>query len=966
MAALLGDALPPDLVLAIEERSDGNPLFIEELIRSWVAVGTLESEAGSWRLTRPPGAVVLPSTVQAIYAGQLDDLPPPVRDVARRASVAGRRFPADALEALGVEAPGTGVEGLLARALVSGPIADAVTGPGFAYRHALLRDAGYSSLGRADRARLHVRLARWLESVAGDGRDAIADRIGGHYEAALATAPALAVEVDDGLSRPTAAATAAAWLERAADRALALGARDAAVDLLQRCLALTAPADGIDAARRMLRLATTTGASGDLGEALRLAERSEAIHRDAFRRAAPGSSDHAVARDGYARASDARAEMESEQLHFLEARAIAEAALAELDDVHDTPWARLRLRIARAMSLWDDTYDIAAVEEVLVIARRDGDPILELEALWSLTAFSDDTAAVAEARLAHLAELAAAQGQWQYVAYARRAQGMSAAFAGGDPWPLIDASADVAAAHGLREHLAWAEYFRAETGLMLGEWDIADAAARRAIGLAETYAYHRVGVRTWFALAPIAAARDDRPTLEHAASYFTAHAADFPDSPYGRLMHRGIDELVMRAGTLARTEVSFDRLAVSFDQDVDGPTSSEAVWLVTSGWLQAGRYEDVRSAIERIRAGFATLPTSDLIRGVVELLEAHLRLCDRSGDAVEPARSGLTLVRGMRATWWVRRALRLLERAGGATPDELAEAEAIECPPRRRRSEPLSRSSARAIVRRQRARWPGAARASSIAGVSLPVNVFCWLGWKAPSSTYGPMRASAPCPKRGRGRGIASPMSPQRAQRPVPAERAQADDDPDVLEQRQLAGHVRQAAVAFGRRRLVGRRRAAHDGGDPGVGQDHAVVALVRVGLRGEADRVERGVQEVARAVAGEHAPRPVAAMGAGRQADEQDAGADVAEAGHRPRPVLAVAEAGDLLARDPLAPLDEARAAPGRRPARRRGRRGPPVARRARARAGPLRAGRPGTPRTGAGVRRTRPGTRGAAPGRA
>jgi class 3 adenylate cyclase len=678
VAALVGEALPPDLVLAIEERSDGNPLFIEELLRSWVAVGTLESEDGGWRLTRPPGAVFLPSTVQAIYAGQLDDLPPPIRDVARRASVAGRRFPADALAALGVEAPDIGVEGLLARALVSGPIADAVTGPAFAYRHALLRDAGYSSLGRADRARLHVRLARWLESIAADGRDAIADRIGGHYEAALATAPALAMELDDGLPRSAAAATAAAWLERAADHALALGARDSAVDLLQRCLAHTTPTDGIDAARRMLRLATTTGASGDLGEALRIAERSEAIHRDLFHGAPIGTPDHGAARDGYARASDARAEMEAEQLHFLEARAIAEATLTELDDVHDTAWARLRLRVARAMSLWDDTYDAAAADEVLAIARRHGDRGLELEALWSLAAFSDEAPDVSVVRLGHLADLAAEQGAWQYVAYARRAQGHAVAFAGGDPWPLIDASADVAAGHGLREHLGWADYFRAEIGFMLGEWDIADAAGRRAIGLAETYAYHRVAVRTWFALAPIAAARGDRPTLEHAVDWFTEHAADFPGSPYGRLMHRGVDEILMRAGLVARNEVSLDHLRASFHQDVDSATSAEAVWLVTSSWLDAGRSKDVRSAVEQIRAGFTTLPTSDLIRGVVDVLEARVRLEDGTGDAVALSRSGLAYLRGMRAAWWIRRALRLLEAAGHATPAEVAEAAAIE------------------------------------------------------------------------------------------------------------------------------------------------------------------------------------------------------------------------------------------------------------------------------------------------
>jgi class 3 adenylate cyclase len=674
---LVGEALPPVLVAAIEERSDGNPLFIEELFRSWVGVGTLESVDGRWRLTRPPGAITLPATVQAIYSGQLDDLPAPVRDVARKASVAGRRFPVDALTRLGVESPEAGVEGMMARALVSGPFAESLTGASYAYRHALLRDAGYSSLSRAHRARLHIRLARWLESVAGDGRELLADRIGGHYEAAMAAAPTLVTEIDVGLSRAATAETAVAWLDLAAEHALSLGARDAAVDLFRRSLALTTPDTGADAGRRMIRLATTLAASGDLGEALRLAERSEAIHRAAFRQADPGSNDHARARDDYARATDARADMEAEQLHFLEARAIAEATLAELEHAHDIPWARLRLRRARAMALWDDTYDTATVEEVLTIARRDGDAVLELEALWSLAAFSDDTAAEAIERLAQLADLAATRSQFAYVAYARRAQGVSVAFDGGDPWPLLDESVEVAATHGLREHLAWAEYVRSEVGLMLGEWDVADMAARQAIGLAETYAYHRVGVRTWFALAPIADARGDRPTLEHAARYFEAHAADFPDSPYGRLMHAGLDVLLMRAGLKADAEISFDHLRVSFDQDVDGATSSEAVWLVASRWLDASRSADVRSAIAQIRAGFLTLPTSDLIRGVVDVLEARL-LLGAGSDAIEMLRSGLGLLRGMRAAWWTRRAIRLLEAAGDTTPEELAEAEAIE------------------------------------------------------------------------------------------------------------------------------------------------------------------------------------------------------------------------------------------------------------------------------------------------
>ena len=64
---------------------------------------------------------------------------------------------------------------------VTGPLAEPVVGDAFAYRHALLRDAGYASLARAERARLHARLARWLEGAAGDRSDEVAEAIAGHY-----------------------------------------------------------------------------------------------------------------------------------------------------------------------------------------------------------------------------------------------------------------------------------------------------------------------------------------------------------------------------------------------------------------------------------------------------------------------------------------------------------------------------------------------------------------------------------------------------------------------------------------------------------------------------------------------------------------------------------------------------------------------------------------------------------------
>ncbi len=202
--ALVGDALPDELVVRIAQRSDGNPLFIEELLRTWISVGTLVEVAGDWSLAGSADDVPLPQTVQAIYAAQLDDLPPSARNVARRASVAGRRFAVEALEPLEIAGGEEGVELLARRALVTGPSPDAIFGASYAFRHALLRDAGYASLARAERARLHVLLAAWLEGAAGEERAQVAEPIARHYARALENVPALAREVAPGLGRVNA------------------------------------------------------------------------------------------------------------------------------------------------------------------------------------------------------------------------------------------------------------------------------------------------------------------------------------------------------------------------------------------------------------------------------------------------------------------------------------------------------------------------------------------------------------------------------------------------------------------------------------------------------------------------------------------------------------------------------------------------------------------------------------------
>ena len=146
--------------------------------------------------------------------------------------------------------------------------------------------------------------------------------------------------------------------------------------------------------------------------------------------------------------------------------------------------------------------------------------------------------------------------------------------------------------------------------------------------------------------------------------------------------------------------------------------------------------------------------------------------------------------------------------------------------------------------------------------VSRPVKVFCWLGWKDPSTVRGPTATSAAWPNLGRGRGTGSPLPGQRRQQRLPREGAQGDGHPQPGEdQLELPVQPRRAGVALGRRRLVVRRRAPHRGHHPGADQGLAVADVRARRQDGEPDAVQRGEEPVAAAVAGEDAAGPVAAV---------------------------------------------------------------------------------------------------------
>lgn len=657
--ALIGDALPDSVTSAIAERSDGNPLFIEELIRTWVSVGTLVRARDGWVLAVEPDAVALPPTVQAIYAAQLDDLPADARLVARRASVIGRRFAEAALDPLELEHRSEGIEGLRHRAFIDGPHADAVRGNVYAYRHALLRDAGYASLARAERARLHLALARWMEETAGDAADAIAEAIGEHHAAALESLPALVSP--GGPDRGTVAAAASAWLARGAERALSLAAHERAIELLARAIALTPADDELLVADRRLRLGEVMAPVADLDRGIVELRAALAI----FGAHLPD------ARSGYLRAAHALASALMQQIRFDEAGEVTASAVAAAPQGADADTARLLALHAfadAARGVRDGVLDMLSRAEA--IGATLGDPELDLDLMTYRSGIAGDRDDVEPADPSRLEAAARRLGRWRVVAGALRlrAQVLEQSRAR-DSLEVLAAAEEVCRTYGLSEPLGWNRYAQSEALFMLGEWDEAIRHGLEAIDLAERFAYVRVGFRTWMVLLPIAAARRDPSLLPRFERWWAGAVANLPaaPSPYAQVLGaarelwlaaaRGEAEPVPPVSVVAATE--------AFDAN---PHSLDALATIARGLLSgpAPELEATRTLRDNLAADDD--PGFPLVRCTARLVAAMVARAE--GDAAEAARlaaEAAELAVSLEARWW---RLRALQVAGSA--DEAA------------------------------------------------------------------------------------------------------------------------------------------------------------------------------------------------------------------------------------------------------------------------------------------------------
>ncbi|MGH2454352.1 MAG: AAA family ATPase [bacterium] len=235
---LSGEPVPADVRDAIVAKAEGNPFFIEEILRMLIDVevaGLVRGEGG-WRWAKHPREIRIPDTIHSLLASRLDQMPALEKRVIQDASVAGRIFWLGALlasDGLNPAEAAAALDRLQERELVEERAASSLAGEReFTFKHALIREVAYASLPKAARSVNHLRFARWLEATAADTAEKFLEVLAHHYEQAWR------YRFETGDRAPDLARTAIGALRAAGARARTLGTLPEARRLHERALAV--------------------------------------------------------------------------------------------------------------------------------------------------------------------------------------------------------------------------------------------------------------------------------------------------------------------------------------------------------------------------------------------------------------------------------------------------------------------------------------------------------------------------------------------------------------------------------------------------------------------------------------------------------------------------------------------------------------------------------------------------------
>ena len=277
VVGLLGAVVPRELHAAILDRSRGNPLYAEELVRLLGDRDLLERRDGVFRL-RPGATIPLPVTIHGLLASRLDALPELERSILARAAIVGATFWPAAVAALDPtttasigEALGTLERRQLVRRHATSSLAGQVE---FAFWHVLLCDVTYQAIPRRDRIDGHLATVEWIEATSGQRTD-VAGIVAHH----LVTAYDLAVAVEDSVLAEPLRHRARAAIGRAAEATSTIDAV-ASLALYRRALDL-ATTDDADRPALLLGYGRAAHRSGQTGEAIEALDEALAAYEAA-------------------------------------------------------------------------------------------------------------------------------------------------------------------------------------------------------------------------------------------------------------------------------------------------------------------------------------------------------------------------------------------------------------------------------------------------------------------------------------------------------------------------------------------------------------------------------------------------------------------------------------------------------------------------------------------------------------
>ncbi len=197
-----GRKLPAEVLEQIVAKTDGVPLFVEELTKTVLESGLLRADNGSYVLASALTPLAIPSTLQDSLMARLDRLAP-IKEIAQIGATIGREFPYNLLEAVS-PIQGPALRDALGQLITAGLIFSHGTLPEatYTFKHALVQDTAYATLLKSRRQQLHQRIAESLRDQFPERAEREPGIVAHHFT--RAGLPRIAVE----------------WWGRAGDRAM--------------------------------------------------------------------------------------------------------------------------------------------------------------------------------------------------------------------------------------------------------------------------------------------------------------------------------------------------------------------------------------------------------------------------------------------------------------------------------------------------------------------------------------------------------------------------------------------------------------------------------------------------------------------------------------------------------------------------------------------------------------------------